>query len=76
MKQVKDEMEKLQEAGFIVKVKDLPEDEQKRLNSDFKHFIPTSIAFKETSASTKCRRSVKRNLRRNQEPIFCNTPIK
>ena len=34
LKQVKDEMEKLQEAGFIVKLKDLPEDEQERLNSD------------------------------------------
>ena len=55
LKQVKDEMENLQGAGFIVKLKDLPENEQERLNSDFKHFIPTSIAFKETSASTKCR---------------------
>ena len=55
LKQVKDEMEKLQEAGFILKLKDLPETDQKRLNEDFKHFIPTSISFKETSASTKCR---------------------
>ena len=55
MEQVKDEMEKLQKAGFIVKLKDLPEAVQKRLNEDFKHFIPTSIAFKETSASTKTR---------------------
>ena len=29
LKQVKDEMEKLQADGFIVKLKDLPEDEQK-----------------------------------------------
>ena len=55
LQQVKKEMESLQEAGFIVKVKNLPIDEQERLNADFKHFIPTSIAFKETSASTKCR---------------------
>ena len=55
LEQVKKEMESLQEAGFIVKVKDLPAEEQERLNADFKHFIPTSIAFKETSASTKCR---------------------
>ena len=47
-------MEKLQQAGFIVKLKDLPEEDQKRLNEDFKHFIPTCIAFKETLASTKC----------------------
>ena len=55
LRQVKEEMENLQKAGFIVKLKDLPKDEQERLNADFKHFIPTSIAFKETSASTKCR---------------------
>ena len=55
LQQVKKEMESLQEAGFIVKVKNLPIEEQNRLNADFKHFIPTSIAFKETSASTKCR---------------------
>ena len=55
LEQVKDEMEKLQKAGFIVKLKDLPESTQNRLNEDFKHFIPTSIAFKETSASTKTR---------------------
>ena len=56
MKQVKEEMAKLQELGFIVKLKDLPESTQKRLNEDFKHFIPTTIAFKETSASTKTRK--------------------
>ena len=55
LQQVRDEMEKLQKAGFIVKLKDLPDADQKRLNEDFKHFIPTSIAFKETSASTKTR---------------------
>ena len=55
LEQVKKEMKSLQEAGFIVKVKNLPIEEQDRLNADFKHFIPTSIAFKETSASTKCR---------------------
>ena len=43
LEQVKDEMEKLQKAGFIVKLKDLPESTQKRLNEDFKHFIPTTI---------------------------------
>ena len=31
LKQVKEEMENLQKAGFIVKLKDLPEDEQERL---------------------------------------------
>ena len=55
LEQVKDEMEKLQKSGFIVKLKDLPESTQRRLNEDFKHFIPTTIAFKETSASTKMR---------------------
>ena len=53
LKQVKDEMEKLQNLGFIVKLKDLPESIQKELNEDFKNYIPTMIAFKETSASTK-----------------------
>ena len=55
LKQVKDEMVKLQNLGFIVKLKDLPESTQKQLNEDFKHYIPTTIAFKETSASTKTR---------------------
>ena len=55
LKQVKDEMAKQQELGFIVKLKDLPESTQKKLNEDFKHYIPTTIAFKETSASTKTR---------------------
>ena len=55
LQQVKDEMEKLQQAGFIARLEDLPEATQRRLNEDFKHYIPTSIAFKETSASTKTR---------------------
>ena len=55
LQQVKDEMEKLQQAGFIPKLKDLPDATQRRLNEDFKHYIPTSIAFKEISASTKTR---------------------
>ena len=55
LQQVKDEMEKLQEAGFIAKLEDLPEETQRRLSEDFRHYIPTSIAFKETSASTKTR---------------------
>ena len=55
LKQVKDEMAKLQNLGFIVKLKDLPESTQKQLNEDFKHYIPTTIAFKETSASTQTR---------------------
>ena len=38
-----------------MKFKDLPESTQKQLNEDFKHYIPTTIAFKETSASTKTR---------------------
>ena len=55
LQQVKDEMEKLQTVAFIAKLKDLPEETQRRLNEDFKHYIPTSFAFKETSASTKTR---------------------
>merc|ERR1712044_101961 len=48
-------MENLQKAGFITKLKDLPEETQRCLNEDFKHYIPTSINYKETSASTKTR---------------------
>ena len=55
LEQVKQEMKSLQDAGFIVKLSDLPLEDQERLNADFKHYIPTQIAFKETSASTKCR---------------------
>ena len=55
LQQVKDEMKKLQKAGFIAKLEDLPEETQRRLNEDFKHYIPKSIAYKETSASTKTR---------------------
>ena len=53
--QVKQEMKKLQDLGFIKKVKDLPQDVQDELEKDFKHYIPTTIAYKETSASTKKR---------------------
>ena len=35
LEQVKDEITKLQKLGFIVKLKDLPESTQKRLNEDF-----------------------------------------
>ena len=55
LKQVQEEMENLQKAGFIARLEDLPEETQKRLNEDVKHYIPNSIAYKETSASTKCR---------------------
>ena len=55
IEQVKAEMQSLQDAGFIVKLSELPVEEQERLNADFKHYTPTTIAFKETSASTKCR---------------------
>ena len=34
---------------------DLPKDIQEEINADFKHFIPTTVAYKETSASTKVR---------------------
>ena len=55
LKQVKDEMKKLQDLGFIVKLKELPKAIQEELKKDFKHYIPTTIAYKETSASTKTR---------------------
>ena len=55
LQQVKEEMENLQKEGFIARLDDLPKETQKRLNEDFKHFIPNSIAYKETSVSTKCR---------------------
>ena len=55
LKQVKDEMKKLQDLGFIVKLKELPKNIQEELKKDFKHYIPTTIAYKETSASTKTR---------------------
>ena len=76
LQQVKDEMEKLQEAGFIAKLEDLPEETQRHLNEDFKHYIPTSITFKDQNLlgqQQKFQRiqlpelhSVKRHLR-----IFC-----
>ena len=55
LRQIKEEMENLQKLGFIAKLEDMPEDVQARLNNDIRHYIPTSIAYKETSASTKCR---------------------
>ena len=55
LKQVKEEMKKLQDLGFIKRLKDLPRDIQEELGRDFKPFIPTTIAYKETSASTKTR---------------------
>ena len=38
-----------------MKLKDLLRNIQEELEKDFKHFIPTTIAYKETSASTKTR---------------------
>ena len=55
LEQVREEMKKLQDLGFIVKLKDFPRKIQEELKKDFKHFIPTTIAYKETSASTKTR---------------------
>ena len=55
LEQVREEMKKLQDFGFIKKLKDLPKNVQEDLEKDFKHFIPTTIAYKETSASTKTR---------------------
>ena len=55
LEQVKEEMRKLQELGFIKKLKDLPRKVQDELEKDFKHFILTTIVYKETSASTKTR---------------------
>ena len=46
IEQVKEEMKSLQDAGFIVKLSELPLEEQERLNADFKHYIPTTIALK------------------------------
>ena len=48
-------MKKLMDPGFIKKLKELPKNIQDKINSDFKHFIPTTVAFKETSANTKVR---------------------
>ena len=44
---VKEEMDKLMKHGFIRKLKDLPQETQDFINSQEKHFIPTSIAYKE-----------------------------
>ena len=35
LKQIKEEMDKLQEAGFIARLEDLPKETQQRLNGDF-----------------------------------------
>ena len=74
LKQVKDEMTNLQNLGFIVKFKDLPESTQKEMNEDFKHYIPTTIAFKETSASTKTR--ICWDSSKNSKDYACNNPVK
>ena len=55
LEQVREEMKKLQDLGFIVKLKELPKNIQEELKKDFKHYIPTTIAYKEMSASTKTR---------------------
>ena len=55
LQQVKIEMQKLQTLGFIKRLKDLPKEIQENLNKGFKHFIPTTIAWKESSCSTKTR---------------------
>ena len=55
LEQVKEEMKKLQDLGFIVKLKELSKNIQEELKKDFKHYSPTTIAYKETSASTKTR---------------------
>ena len=43
------------EQGFIKRLRNLPREIQDYLNAHPKHYIPTSIAIKETSASTKVR---------------------
>ena len=53
--EVRKEMEKLISLGFIKKLKDLPKEVQEEINADVNHYIPNTIAFKETSASTKTR---------------------
>ena len=50
---IRQEMKKLQNLGFIKKLKDLPRYIQDDINAGLKHFTPTTVAFKETSASTK-----------------------
>ena len=52
---VRKEMDKLISLGFIKKLKDLPKEVQEEINTDMKHYIPNTIAYKETSASTKVR---------------------
>ena len=55
LEQVKQEMKKLQDLGFIRRLKDLPQEDQEDLNKGLKHFIPTTVAWKESSCSTKTR---------------------
>jgi len=52
LKRVKQEIEKLMKQGFIKSLKDLPQETQNKINSGPKHFIPTSIAYKETSSAS------------------------
>ena len=52
LKRVKQEMEKLMKQGFIKSLKDLTQETQNKINSGPKHFIPTSIAYKETSSAS------------------------
>ena len=52
---VKNEWEKLLSLGFMAKLEDLPKKVQDEINSNTRHFIPNTIAYKETSASTKTR---------------------
>ena len=52
---VKNEWEKLVNLGFLVKFVDLPKDVQDEINSNTRHFIAQTIAYKESSASTKTR---------------------
>ena len=50
---IRQEMKKLQNLGFIKKLTDLPRYIQDDTNAGLKHFIPTTVAFKEISAITK-----------------------
>ena len=52
---VKNEWKKLVSLGFLVKLEDLSKEVQDEINSNTRHFIPNTIAYKESSASTKTR---------------------
>ena len=52
---VKNEWEKLVSLGFLAKLEDLSKEVQDEINSNTRHFIPNTIAYKESSASTKTR---------------------